>query len=198
MSQPCNISKGPEYRAPRPQVPTTPRVGRRWIEGSVCALAIVGAFVSIVTAPSLKAFGLEEETTKNNLHQLAASLRIYATDFDGTLPPSMGSNADLALTMRPYVVTPTVLGSGHPNGGLLEGNAALAGAVLDRLENADQVPLVIDTNYWSGGTMVIADAGGEVRSVPHDRVERALSQRSSLDGEPLAFGGFPGEAVVRQ
>lgn len=152
-------------------------VGKQTI-GLLVAVAVIlaiGGFVAfrmgagpanagrgIVTSPSSAgAFA----KSLSNAKQLALGTLMYATDYDGVLPPAIEDPSAWHAAVVPYLKNTSLFYSANPRGARFLGNAEVSAVPISEFLTPDRAVMIYEDKEWADGRRIVSYVDGHAKGV---------------------------------
>lgn len=161
---------------------------------AMSSITVALAGIVLVTLPAYrltpKQTGQEGQATLDNAKQLCLALRMYAEDYDSSLPHS-AKGSIYQLVTAPYLKNLSSWKSKNPNGGELLFAANLAGALYDKIEKPEETPLVYDENAWPDGRRVVGYVDGHSHFINADKWKKTKRLLAKYQPHPVRTSKVP-------
>ena len=157
----------------------TRRRSGRWLPvlgkilvGVICVL-LLAAILLPVTGGSRASPRIAQQS---KIKQVGLGLIMYASDYDGKLPPAMSTNLELRQCGLRYTKNVEIFKSLNPAGGEIVGNGLLAGKSIDHIVNPAATVMGFDSRPWAENYGVLSYADGHSKaSIPFETMLQQLT-----------------------
>ncbi len=152
--------------------------GHWWIP--VVLLAVAALAVLLVPAIPTGGRSAKVVLTESNAHQLATTVMIYATDFDGRCPPDMSSSFAAIPYLGEQCRSSQVGRSMNPGCPGFLGHGGLATKQLSEVSNPSLTLEFFDSAPWPGRFRIAAVADGHALRLNETQFQTAVVNQLRL------------------